>query len=301
MTRARWAGVLSLAVLAAAGVCTAAPPSSQDRPARRAPGEPGSPPPASVDSADLEMRVEFLKAELARHERALALAKSGASEDEIRAAIAPLGPRTGGPENDGPPPPARGPELPWQEIKERVLALLKDRNPDFHNRLQELAKNHPNIAERMIRALAPRLHELGRIQKEDPTLFDIRLDEMRADFDLRRAAMDYARLKHNLPKPPRSLRLTDEPEPRSLDEAVARLTAAVERRYDVAVREKQHNVAMLAERLERVRDEINRAGPDRDAEINKRVREITSRLDRDPPRNPGPDAAEHGRDRPPPR
>lgn len=316
MSRAQRAVVVSLAMLTLAGVCRAAPPADQDRRARREPAdraalsrddegrpgaerEPGSPPGGPIDRADLEMRVEFLKAELARHERALELAKSGAREADIRAAIAPPPPAPGGPDGpDGAGPGPRVPDLPWQEIRERVLALIKDRNPAFYDRLQEFAKSRPALAEQMIRRLAPRLHELGRLQKEDPDLFDIRLDELRADFDLRQAAMEYSRIRHRLPKPPAALRLSDEPEPKTLDEAVARITAAVERRYDVALREKQHSVAMLAERLERIRAEINRAAPDRNAEIKKRVDEMTAHLDRDPPgRNaPGPGPAG---DRPP--
>ncbi len=309
MSSARWACVLSLATLTICGVCRAAPPADQERRPRREPAdraapsraderrtgperEPGAPAPGPVDRADLEMRVEFLKAELARHERALELARSGANEADVHAALTPPKPTLEGPDGPGPGPApgARGPDLPWQEIRERVLALIKSRNPAFYDRLQQLAKDRPALAEQMIRRLAPRIHELGRLQKEDPDLFDIRLDELRADFDLRHAAMEYSRLRHRLPKPHAAPGPTDEPEPKTVEEAVARITAAVERRYDVALREKQHSVAMLAERLERIRAEINRAGPDRDAEIKKRVDDMIARLDRDPPGRgaPGP-------------
>lgn len=159
------------------------------------------------------------------------------------------------------PGPVGGP--PRQPPRERVLAFLREHHPEFARHLDELHKDRPDLADRALVDLAPRLRELGELRETDPPLFAMRLEGNMLDWQMRRTVFETVRSAR------------EQGEQHKVDAPALRATLAplVEQRFRLSLRERAHSIGSLEQRIATLRDEIA-------TDEAKAPRIIEERLDR---------------------
>jgi DNA-binding transcriptional MerR regulator len=308
--------ILLLAAVNGAAL-SSAPPASE-APGKEAPQAPAAAPPAGeregegLSRAFLERRLEESRAETARLEDAIQRLKSGAPIAEIRRALGAgrqrgpegqgRGDRFDGPDRsdrpDGPGGPdgrrherfGRGGPMP-PEVRERVLAFLKEHAPEAAERLAAFREERPMLADRMLDEIAGQLQELRGLRDREPEMFGVRLRAIRLDWDLRRLAFDHARARHAAANggPP-------------ADEAAFRERAKdlFSRRFDVSLEERALQVKDMEQRLTRLKAEVAEGAGKREEVVARQIDRMLDHLSRPAPgmREGGPDGREAEDDSP---
>lgn len=195
--------------------------------------------------------------------------------DGPRASDVPDGPRRAGPDDRGPGGPGgpRGREPLNPEARERILAFLREHNPQAAERIEQFRRERPMVAERMLAELGAQLHDLREIHQRNPKMFEVRLHAFRLDWEMRDAAFEFLRASRPGAGPEGA------PAP-DIEALRARLTELADKRFALSVEEKALQIADMNDRLERLQNELNRAGADRADAVRKRVDAMIDRLQR---------------------
>ncbi len=181
----------------------------------------------------------------------------------------------GGPVGPGGP---RGREPLNPEARERILAFLREHNPQAAERIEQFRRARPMVAERMLAELGGQLHELREIRQRNPKMFEVRLHAFRLDWEMRDAAFEF--LRASRPGGAPGANAGEPGAPPDIEALRARLTELADKRFAVSVEEKALQIADMNDRLERLQNELNRAGDDRAEAVRKRVDAMIDRLQR---------------------
>lgn len=286
--------IASLAALALIAGSTLAfqpeqtPAPTDARPAGRAPLPP--PPPGALDRESLRERLSRQLEENERSQQRLreAIEKLDAGEDP-RAVVdgmgqsfrervndrmgelrerSPRGPR-GGPEGqpgpDGPPGPNndRGPRGP-----EGTMALLREFAPNLADRVEEMRRVDPQFSDRMIERFAGSLRDLAASRQRDAEGFALRLAEVEAGLDTLEAVRG---VRDDIMTPGAS---------GASAERISSLKGAIAKQLDARAAVQKREVEVLAQRIERVRAEMDKQAAERDKVIEERAGEIVRFLEK---------------------
>ncbi|TVQ59416.1 MAG: hypothetical protein EA379_11245 [Phycisphaerales bacterium] len=230
----------------------------------------------------LTKRLNDIDAERARITDALTLIDDGAPAEEVLRSLRPQADAEAGERprrwqrpngahgmrgHDG----AHRPVPP--HVRERMMEVLKERNPDLHRRMSEMRRNRPEAADRMTEFLAPRMQELSELSERDPALFELRMQALRLDLSSIEAARRVADLR----------RAGDAGD--GLAAAEQELRGLVSQRIDLRLQERAHQAEQLSKRLEQARDGQRLDAERREQFVNRMTEEFVRRVDRDTRRN----------------
>lgn len=255
--------------------------------AQQPPGPTGAQPPAGAprdpaqDRASLQARLERSltenKVRQQKIEDALARIKRGDSLDSIRdtldvgpgwgrpgdeggrgrgrnGAQAPsVGPRPEGARRDGQAPPRLEPAE-----REAVLAFVTEHNPPMAERLRASLKDNPDMGERSLARLAPHIREV--MAERDPEMRQLRIEEMRSGWETM-AAM--RKLGDALRKDAAGS---------EAKEAEAQARELLGAHFDMQVKLRNREIAVLEERIAQIRQELGDKLSERQQYIDQRLK-----------------------------
>ncbi len=282
-------GVLALAM--GAGLAMGEQPERRDRPgepSKQAQQERLSRQPK--ETLNIKIDPDALRARLSRsieraqdliklHEDALAKLDEGASPTEVLQGMKLQGfarrsvdgqpstdsdrrddrrnnPRTG----DGRPPLS-------PDHRRRLLGFLHDHLPHVWKNLEPIAKANPASADRLVGRMSPQIDEILLLKESEPELAQIKIDEMRSGLEFVEASREF-----------RVLMKQSDSTDAQREAAFAKLHKAATERFDVQLRAKEYEVAMLETRLNELKDSINSIERRRETEVENMMLAAKSSL-----------------------
>lgn len=294
-------------------------PQPDSRPEARAPMPP--PPPGALDRETLRDRLTRRLEENERAQQRLreALEKldSGADPRSVMDGMGqnfrdrlndrmgelrergPRGPRGGpngepGPEGPMGPEGERGPDRGANpgggpRGPESSMALLREFAPNLADRVEEMRRVDPQFSDRMIERFAGNLRDLASSRQRDAEGFSLRLAEVEAGLD----TLDAVRaVRDEIIRPGAT---------GASPERLTALKGAIAKQLDARTAVQKREAEFLAQRIERVRAEMDKQAAERDKVIEERAGEIVRFLEKvrdnpgamNPPR-PGRDGKPRG-------
>lgn len=161
-----------------------------------------------------------------------------------------------------------GPDKPGPltaEERDRALHFLTEHLPRVGARLTELSKTSPEMVERLLGRMRPRLAELRSIQ-HDQDLFELKVRELEGGMRI----MDARRAYHEA-------KASGSPDSQSKE---TELRSALSQQFDTQLAIQKQEVDRLSKRVETLRNEVEKRQSDRDAAIDRQM--IDAASDRGP-------------------
>lgn len=165
--------------------------------------------------------------------------------------------------------------------RESMMQFAREKLPRMAQRIDQLRQTDPQMADRIMLRLAPRVREV--LATRDVDLAALRLEELQAGA----VVLDQVRILREAMK--------GEDTPR-IDSAKAELKTALEAQFDARIKLQQHDIEMLNKRIESLRADIEKRQGSRDEFVAKLLERMSS-ADKDGPKGPdgepmpGPDDA----------
>lgn len=260
------AGLLIAMILTCAAGAVAQPtdrpgPPDRDRPphARRdADADPATP---DQLRARIQRRLEMIRGEEARLERALEQLDAGAPADRVYASLENRGGRPDGPPRGGD---AKGgpdglpPEQFSPEMAPRVMRFLEENNPELFHRLAEARDRNPEKFDDILRERWPRIREM--IRKDGPRPDD-HADHASAMRAMDREVRELARAAAKAEGDDKATR-------------TAELRAAIDRQFELHAENARAEISQLQERIAGLIQRLDHATANRAAMIDERIADL---------------------------
>jgi len=241
-----------------------------------------------IDPESLRARLNrsIMRAEqmLERNKAALAKLDEGASPAEVLAEIRVEGfdrpQQREGQEPSRKPLQASGRESsrpdanhPTLNPKERaqMYQFLRENFPKLAKDLDQIAQLDRRNGDRLLARMAPQIREILFLNKTQPELGEIKIEEMRIGLDFVEASRNYRKIRDN---------------PASTDsekaDAIASLHALAGQRFDIQIKSQQFEIDRLEARLNELKDSAEGIQERRDTEIEHMVEaaKLNARRDR---------------------
>lgn len=269
-----------IALAAGASVALAQPGGPSPRPRDREPMlERDGPPEPGALREMLSRRLEEAARSVESLQKALAALDAGASPEDVLRDIEPrarrfgpgrtpgegFGPEGGRREWDRPDP--EGPRAGdgggggGRIDPDAARAFLKEHLPDLAAKFDALAAAEPEMAERLMMRMAPKIRETISLKEREPELFALRVQELGAGARVMDAMRSF--------REARGVADGEGVGSERLAKARAALRESLADHFDVRLKLQEHEVAQIAKRLERMRSEIESRRAKRDAEIGQ--------------------------------
>jgi len=302
------AGTLAPLALAPIHVASArqdapVPPPKAPQAAPDAPPAPDAPTPERLREF-LAGRLERLRAEQNRLEEAVAMLDRGESPETVKQMLTPRrdggGPEQGrfmpgerhgpgvGVAREGPGPrdqaPGGRPRILNDELRERVLNMIREKHPEAFRDLQRLREQDPQAFDRKIAEAAPRFLDAVKAQIEDPAAAESR----KRMFEIGREVEETLRA------------IEGAEDAGAREDLVRRLRELINEQFELRIGFQQRRLEGLERQIGQVRREIEEFQAQRDQLVDQRLVELIERgpAPRDGRRHPeGPEVS----DRPGPR
>lgn len=168
---------------------------------------------------------------------------------------------------------------------EQLLALLHEAMPGLAAKVDEVSRIDPEAGRRMIAHWAPRLREAAELKRNDPELFDLRMNELRQGWtviEASRAARELSRPSHD----------KDDGIEDKRAKSRGDLKEALARQFDARLAMQSHEVSALEKRLAELKSHLEEQRAARETRISETLDRILK--DKDLPLEPS-----EPRDRPP--
>jgi len=234
----------------------------------------------------IRKRLAEMKERQAAFETALKRIEAGEDPAKVRDELEPRrnGRRDAGPPRDGPdadgdpefsrpigerpgmdrPPPKGGMDKPvpiTPEERERALQFLREHMPKVGARVTELAKESPELVDRMLGHWIPKINELRSI-RHDSELFELKVREMEGGQKIMWAVRAY--------RDAVSKKTAD------IDSRKAELREAFSNQYDTQLEIQKRDADRLAKRIESLREEIQKRQTDRESTIDRQIEDVAA-------------------------
>jgi len=151
---------------------------------------------------------------------------------------------------------------------DRALEVLKKIHPDIATRVERVREQDPERAAELLRRSFPRLRQLLMLQRIDPEMFDLKVEDLR----LGRVTRFYAAAVRQA---------RDQGHDSLVEQRRATLKRLVARHYDVRLEIRQVELRRLEQRIEALRGAMADEQARRDAVIARQVARLAG--DDDPP------------------
>ncbi len=155
------------------------------------------------------------------------------------------------------------PEPPRRYETEEVIAFLREHAPELTERIEAVRSENPRGAEGYLERLTPRISEILSAREHDPRLAEILTREFQVWMKLLEAAGGYAKAKRD-------------GDSERADRAQADIRALAAEQVDLRLDRRKHEVAVLGERVDALRGDIERQQDEREQLIEELVERMTS-------------------------
>lgn len=256
-----------------------------------------SPPDAKLMKTALQRMLERTKAAQAKLEEAIAGLDKGEAPAKIRdeldrarneLGVGPfamaegfggMGGGPGGPggPDDRPPPEegaqrgpggggglgAGGPSRPLSnEDREEIRLIIAKHRPEVGARLEELKQRSPRMYEQLFDRAGRRLGDIRRLERDDPAMFELKLDEAVGTWSAMRLMGDYHRA------------MQERKPAEELETLKAELRSVLEKQFDTRLRLQQRQLDDLSQRSGKLKAELDRLATDRAKMIDAKLSEM---------------------------
>ena len=160
--------------------------------------------------------------------------------------------------------PKGGPErMPPKDRKEMHL-FLQNHFPELWNNLEPIVKMNPQSADRLLARMSPQIREIMLLQKDQPDLAALKIEEMHAGLMFVEASRLFRSTMSNA-----SANDSDRAD------AMANLRSAAANRFDIQFKAKQHEISMLEARLDELKSSVEGIQDQRDDAIERMLEGAT--------------------------
>lgn len=199
--------------------------------------------------ARLQMRLEETRRLEARLQEAIARLDKGEGANAVLKDVENMQPGRGEPRPD-----FKESQKPLStQERDELFSFLKEHMPRAADRLKPGA-DHAEVTDRVLSRFAPRIREMLGLKTSDPKLFALRVDEMRATFDVLASTRDLGTAVRENKSDAEAAAIT------SIKDAVAR-------RFDAQLAAQRLELESLGGRMESLKAEIDRRSANRDAAV----------------------------------
>lgn len=143
---------------------------------------------------------------------------------------------------------------------EDVINFMRAELPELWANLAPFIEKDPRSAERLLGRMSPQIREILALQRTEPELAKIKAQQMRAGLNLVEAGRVYRTVISN-PDATQSER----------ESALGQIRLEAERRFDVELEGKQHEIDRLEARLAELRESVELIEQEREREIELMV------------------------------
>jgi hypothetical protein len=154
--------------------------------------------------------------------------------------------------------------------REPVLRMLERANPELYERFMEVRRESPERAEQMLARIEPHMREL--IAERDPEMLRLRIQTMRNGWELMGASRRLGEL------------VRGGGDAAEVQEAQERIRALLGSHFDTQVKLHEREIAVLEERLARVRREMAEQTSGREGFISSKFDQIMTAIRERPER-----------------
>jgi hypothetical protein len=168
------------------------------------------------------------------------------------------------------------PEL-TAEQRTQLLEVLRDFNPQWHQRAQQFVNDNPQRAEFMLRAMYPRMKERIELKQKDPAHYQWVVEDAQLTFKGRELA--------------RKIRKAQEDgDSATAEKLTMELRNLLEKHFDVRQKLREKQVIRLQEQIRKVKADLNEHATKKQSLIDEQLqRYLTGEPDGPPPMGgPGP-------------
>jgi hypothetical protein len=144
--------------------------------------------------------------------------------------------------------------------REAMLGFLRAEFPELWKNLAPIVEQDQRNADRLLVRMAPQIREILVLQRSEPELARIKIEQMRTGLDFVEAARRYRTVIGN----PDSTQ-------QERDDALGLIRDQAERRFDVELLGKQHEIDRLEDRLIELRESVERIEQRREREVEQMV------------------------------
>ena len=157
------------------------------------------------------------------------------------------------------------PETLSTDEREKLFAFVQEQMPAAAKRLSADSVKDPEVRTRVLTRFAPKIRDVIGLRTSDPKLFSLRVDEMRAGFEVFTGARDLSEAVHAKKA---------ETETAIIEAAIKE---AIGRRFDAQLAAQRLELESLGERVEHLKAEIDRKSSNRDASVNEEAAKLIER------------------------
>lgn len=264
-----WNAIVGAAMLAGAAFGQSQPPRDPPPPSR----EPSRETDPAAYRARLERMLEDSKQRQAKIQAALQKLDGGASMDDVRKDLEQtFRPRGSGGGGDRPPEgptrvrrdrPDEGPDQPGAGPlePEAVVSFLEQHSAEWGKQLRAFLKDNPDGAQRFIGRLTPHIREI--MTERDVEMRELRINGLKNGWDILAAARRFREAS----------RASDAP---AKQKAAGEIRTLLGAGFDNQTKLHEREIAVLEERIARLRQDIEKQRGDREGFITRRLEQMTS-------------------------
>lgn len=150
-----------------------------------------------------------------------------------------------------------------EEMRENILAVVSDIDPDRAERLERLLEHRPEMALGLLREHLPHLLRLVHLREQNPDMYEIRIH----DINLARESEELADHLHEL-------REEDQPNENQVNEVRTRLRDLVIEHFEVRQHAREHELHQLEQRIDELRQQLEARSEAREKLIQRRLRDL---------------------------
>jgi mRNA-degrading endonuclease YafQ of YafQ-DinJ toxin-antitoxin module len=170
--------------------------------------------------------------------------------------------RPGGPGASG------GPEqVQTEEQLDDLMVVLKDADPDFYSKVERARKESPRAVRDLLATQGPRLFAMAQLKKNDPELYDLKIDDFKLNRRVDALSHEYTRtVKDGKPD----------------GQKVAELKELLQKQFDLRQKIREKELERMEKKVSDLREQIQRRKSNKDQMLADRLKELTERpVDKD--------------------
>jgi len=191
------------------------------------------------------------------------------------------GPETGPAQQTGPQPgpvrrgPGAGPgygrpggpgpadQVQTEEQLDDIMVVLKDADPDFYSKVERARKESPRAVRDLLATQSPRLFAMAQLKKNDPELYDLRIDDFKLNRRIDALSHEYARtVKDGKPD----------------GQKLAELKELLQKQFDLRQKTREKELERMEKKVSELREQIQRRKSNKDQMLADRLKELTERV-----------------------
>lgn len=147
---------------------------------------------------------------------------------------------------------------------EQAIAVIRQIRPDLAQRLEQMQQEDPESVQAAIKREFPRLRHFLELQRVDPELFELRVQDVKLAYRSHQLATDL-----------RAAQDQAQADPQQAQSLRQQLETAVREHFEIRQRIREHELTRLERQIELLRAQLQARSQTRDELIAQRIGELT--------------------------